>query len=455
MGTTRARGIPASSLPRNPRVFKLLRNGIEVASKPMPSVPNRGANHRSWFNIALRKHGSTVEFWVADQQELTFTDPRPLDGGVPAIWTSNNGICIARARLHFATPPVPRSDPLVVIDSPWYPEWGNVGRPLTLQFAQAAASSGRSLTLRAEAAAVPTGETTPPAVQGNTVTFTPGVAGEHWYRVTAEDGITTSAPFHLTLPVFTPALGRDDSHALALYRFDEGTGTTIHDGSTRQPALDLKILDKAQARWVPGQGLNIGNNGTAPIMSPHSAAKLMAIARTRACTLELWVSADTIYPNNGTLGNWIGTFVAWENSKTERNFAVALYSESLILAPGGALLESGDERMYSGGFRIGLQHLVFTWDGTTTRFYLNGTKISKKTTPGTLSAGKMTPRCCWATRRKAITILPAPTTCWPSMIAASPRSKSSDTTWPDRRRGRGHEYTGASRRTHAPHRIPI
>ena len=130
-------GVFAAGTP--PRLL-LLRNGTEVASKPLATVPNRGANHRSWFNIALRKHGSTVEFWVADQRELSYSDPQPIDSGVPAIWTTNNGLCLARARLHFANPPTPRTDPRVILDNPWYPEWGNVGRPLTLQFSQAASS---------------------------------------------------------------------------------------------------------------------------------------------------------------------------------------------------------------------------------------------------------------------------------------------------------------------------
>lgn len=371
-------GVFAAAQPALPVRLVLLRNGTEVASKPLANPPNRGANHRSWFNIMLRKHGSTVEFWVADQRELTFTDPQPIDSGVPAIWTTNSGICVARARLHFANPPLARTDARVLLDSPWYPDWGNVGRPLALPFAPAA-TSGRAVTLHAEAAAVPAGETAAPAVQGNTVTVTPGVIGAHWYRVTADDGATTSPPFHLTLPVFNPALGRDDSHALVLYRFDEGTGATIHDRSTQQPALDLKILAKSQAGWVPGQGLNVGNNGTAPIMSTASAAKLMAITRTKACTVELWVSADTIYPNNGSVGAWMGCFFAWENSTAARNLAFAHYSEYLLAAPGGAPLDAGEDRMYAWCYRVGLQHIVLSWDGTTTRLYLNGTKILEKT----------------------------------------------------------------------------
>jgi len=372
-------GIYAEGAP--PR-YVLLRNGKEVASKPLTALPNRGANHRSWFNIALRKHGSTVEFWVADQLELTYTDPQPIDGGVPAVWTRNNGICLARARLHFANPPTPRTDPRVVLDSPWYPEWGNVGQPLTLPFAQIAATSGQPVALRTEAANVPTGEVAVPSAQGDTVTVTPTVAGDHWYRVTADDGATTSPPFHLTLPVFTPALGRDDAHALVLYRFDEGTGMVIHDRSAHQPALNLNILDKTLAHWLPGQGLNVAGDSAAPIMSPDAASKLMAITRTNACTVELWVSADTIYPNNNAVvGNWMGCFFTWELNSTARNLTLAQYSESLIAGAGGASLGAGEDRAYAWCYRIGLQHVALTWDGTNTRLYLNGKKVCEKPIP--------------------------------------------------------------------------
>ena len=60
----------------------LLRNGVEVASTAL-SVPGRSTSHRHWFEVELRKKGATVEFWVEGKSLLSYTDPNPIDGGVP------------------------------------------------------------------------------------------------------------------------------------------------------------------------------------------------------------------------------------------------------------------------------------------------------------------------------------------------------------------------------------
>lgn len=143
------------------------------------------------------------------------------------------------------------------------------------------------------------------AVQGNEITFTPRVQGDHWYQINATDGENTSPAVHLFLPVFKPELRRDDSHALLLYRFSEGQGTVVHDSSKLTPALDLQIFKDAQAQWLPGQGLTL--HGTSPLMPNEAGAtKLLDIRKNNAATFEFWVSADTIYPSTP---EWSGTLL--------------------------------------------------------------------------------------------------------------------------------------------------
>ena len=83
--------------------------------------------------------------------------------------------------------------------------------------------------LQAITRAVPAGEHTTLTVDGSHVTFTPQTRGDYWYQIHADDGKNHSADFNLALPAFDPALKRDDSHALLLYRFNEGTGSVVHD----------------------------------------------------------------------------------------------------------------------------------------------------------------------------------------------------------------------------------
>lgn len=365
----------------------LYRNGVEVGSAFI-TVPGRGTAHRQWFDLMLKKRGNVVEFWIEGQPAISYTDKEPITGGVPGVWTSDSCISMARARVLFANPPEPRHDPTVILDTPWYPEWANVGQPTSLDFPESWSTTGWPVNLKVETKLTPeTPEAADPkasaadnkaaniVVDGLHVTATPLIAGEHWYSITATDGENTSPPFHLSYRAFTPSLKRDDSHALVLYRFDEGAGDTIHDSSKIAPPVNITIPPDAVTRWVPGQGLT-QQGITQPLMSATPATKLMGIAQTKQCTIEAWISTDTIYPPTG----WLGCIMAWEtNALDKRNFAIGQQSTSLLLAPQNVPLNAGDNRcLIVPGFRTSLQHYVLTWDGTTTRSYINGVKLVER-----------------------------------------------------------------------------
>ncbi len=153
----------------------LLRNGVVVASVNL-FLPPKDEVHKQWSHLEMNKHGSYIEFFIDGQRMLNYTDPHPIDGGVPALWTTDNGLTIARARLYFANPPQPRRDDWLTINAPDYPEWGNVGSPLTLHFPDACAASGKPVALRVTARGVPAGEAAP-RIHGHAVTFTPAQGG--------------------------------------------------------------------------------------------------------------------------------------------------------------------------------------------------------------------------------------------------------------------------------------
>ncbi len=353
---------------RPKRRFVLLRNGVEVQSAYAPDPPNKDISHHDWFELTLCKRGATVEFWVGGVQIFTYTDPQPIEGGVPAIWTSDNGISVALAELQFAKPPQPRDEARVTIDDPWYPEWGNIDTPLKLSFPGTWSTTGKPVQLSVAPHITPAGEDKAIAVKGDDITFTPHLSGDHWYQISASDGDNVSPAVHLFLPVFAPALGRDDSHAVLLYRFNEGQGTVVHDRSKVAPAVDLHILKDAKAHWLHGQGLTL--HGTSPLMSGGSADKLLVLRDHHAATFEFWVSADTIYPSSQW---WTGTLLSWEQDVNKRNLMIGHISGHFYVAPNkDALAYTRDRGLEQLCFRVGLQHYVVTWDGTTTRVYLNG-----------------------------------------------------------------------------------
>lgn len=349
----------------------LIRNGVVVASANI-TAPGRSTAHREWFELELHKRGSVIELWVEGRPALTYTDPNPLDGGVPAIWTNDNGMSVALARLHFANPAQPRTDAQVIIDEPWYPEWSNVNTPLTLNFPETWSTSGQSVTLKTTTRLSPAGDEGAVTVQNTHLTYTPKKTGEHWFEVSASDGTHHSPSFHLTGMTFDPALGRDDSHALLLYRFNEGAGDVVHDQSKIGPPADLTIKDAATT-WLSGQGIVL--RGVTPMMTKNGVAKLKAIAKSKACTIECWISTDTIYPSTG----WSGCIMSWETKPDQRNFAIGQITTGMIFAPRYAQLLGNDAAAFMmGGFRTGLQHYVLTWDGTSTRWYMNGKMLGEK-----------------------------------------------------------------------------
>lgn len=375
-----ASGLPNASGQPNARTV-LYRNGVVVQESGI-SISGWAGNHFSWYDMELRKHGSLVEFLLGGHTVISYRDPSPIDGGVPAIWTSDNGLCIARARLHYAGASSLNRDPRVYLDAPWFPEWTEVGMPVTLAFPHAFSTTGQPVTLQVRRRQAPANARGPVAA-GTRVSFTPSVPGKYWYQITATDGRHVSPPYDLFLQAFNPAAGRDDTHALLLYRFDERAGSVVHDRSRVAPAVDLHIPRDAATCWLPTQGLTY--HGRTPIRSQSSLRKLAALKAHRAATIELWVSTDTSHPTEG----WLGALLSWERAAGQRNFLVGIHTNTFILAPPGGQFDPNTRiRNYPlihGSFncygaRTGLQHLVLTWDGTTTRAYANGVRIGMATT---------------------------------------------------------------------------
>jgi hypothetical protein len=355
----------------------LLRNGVEVGGRDnvFTGWPYTDVGHRAWYNVELRKRGATVEMWVEGAPVVTYTDSQPIAEGVPAIWTTDNGIMVARARLLFANPPRPRTEPRVALDAPDYREWFDIGTPVTLDFPGLCSTSGRPAALQVRPLVAPPGSA-PPAVRGSRLIFTPATLGEHWYQVNGVDGALQSPGFHLFGLVFNPALERDDSRALVLYRFDEGTGKVIHDRSPVKPAADMTIAPTSVAAWQAERGL--AYRGGPALRAPDAGAKLITLAATRTITLELWLSTDSLYPPPNQV--WTGVILAWEEKAFTPNFILAHRSYTPFLVLRGQALSHGDVRNYVIGpqFRTSLHHWVLTWDGATTRVYRDGALVGER-----------------------------------------------------------------------------
>ena len=84
----------------------ILRGNQELASTNDKNslIPRNGSIHRRWFYLKAEKKGKWLRFYVDNRLILEAKDPQSLTGTRCAIWTWNNGIMIARARLSSSQP---------------------------------------------------------------------------------------------------------------------------------------------------------------------------------------------------------------------------------------------------------------------------------------------------------------------------------------------------------------
>ena len=87
----------------------LTRNGEIVAKNPLFRLPEKKELddiYRRWFYVRIEKIGKEVHCFVDDRPVISYTDPRPLDGGAIGFWTVDNGLLLARVRLWHEKEPV-------------------------------------------------------------------------------------------------------------------------------------------------------------------------------------------------------------------------------------------------------------------------------------------------------------------------------------------------------------
>lgn len=84
----------------------LYRKGKRVAYNPEVTFKNVTTRnfagfHRHWFHIRILKFGNTIACYVDKQPVVYWNDPQPINSGKVAIWTVDNGVLVARARIWY------------------------------------------------------------------------------------------------------------------------------------------------------------------------------------------------------------------------------------------------------------------------------------------------------------------------------------------------------------------
>ncbi len=183
----------------------------------------------------------------------------------------------------------------------------------------------------------------------------------------------------------SPSLSsRVSSGIVALYTFQNGTGSTVADVSGVGTPMNLTIQNPANVTWLPTSGLSI--NTATTIKTTTAATKLhSALTASGNVSLEAWIK-----PTN-TSQNGPARIMTMSSSSTVRNFTVGQDADNYI-----ARL-----RTTSGGDNNGLpqlvspdnavsadftQHVVYTRNTSgQEKLYINGVLVSSATKGGNFS----------------------------------------------------------------------
>ena len=174
---------------------------------------------------------------------------------------------------------------------------------------------------------------------------------------------------------------------VAEYRFEENSGSVVHDISGQSPAMDLVIENTQNVQWLAG-GLRIASPTL--LATPSAASRLnQAVVASGEMTVEAWIRPDNLsqagparvvgLSNGPSLRNFTLGQGLWGNQPMDtfnmraRTSATDLDGMPLLATPAGAA---------SGG----LQHVVYTRraDGQA-RLFVDGQIVSETQLGGDMS----------------------------------------------------------------------
>lgn len=122
------------------------------------------------------------------------------------------------------------------------------------------------------------------------------------------------------------------ANAVVLYRFNEGTGTTITDSSNGGNPLNLKISQTGGVSWLSGGGIEFSQN---LIVSTQPAKKIYD-----ACTASQEMSVEIWLQNNGTAQLFSGFYpdkvpqplriVAYSSGLNKSNFELGQFYDGTV-----------------------------------------------------------------------------------------------------------------------------
>jgi len=221
---------------------------------------------------------------------------------------------------------------------------------------------------------VPVGAEDTSSPYGITWNSTSVANGSHTITAVARDASGNSAT-SAAITVLVSNSAQQPSGLVAYYGFDEGSGTSVTDGSGSGNGGTI-----SGATWTPigRYGSALSFDGSNDIVSVPDAASLDL---TTALTLEAWV-----YPT--ALSGW--RTVLQKDVPGELSYS--LYAHDNVPRPAGYVRVGTASQSVAGAAALPLNawtHLAFTYDGATLRLYQNGEQVGSRALTGAITTSSL------------------------------------------------------------------
>jgi hypothetical protein len=193
----------------------------------------------------------------------------------------------------------------------------------------------------------------------------------------SSEGSTSDADGAPPLEASTPYANRVKTDLVALYEFEENTGTKAHDSVV--PGLDLVIYEPTKAVWKP-HAITFTSYTVIDTRPSPLTKVLTACKATNEVTVEAWIESSL---TNESARTRIAT-MAVEGDNGNLNLALGAGTGTSIWAS----LAAGNDLLPPTNLTTALTHLVMTRTAadSTLRVYVDGVKVDEQTGTPTMSA---------------------------------------------------------------------
>jgi len=185
--------------------------------------------------------------------------------------------------------------------------------------------------------------------------------------------LVTSAAVTLTQGTVATGANRYNAAQIALWQFQEGTGTTAYDTSGVEPGADLTL--SSPVTWVGGWGIQIQSQGSTPGQAQATTATSQKlynmISATGEYSLEAWVIPANVAQENAYILSYSGGTAARNATLGQHAYQYEAFNRSDVTDLNGtpSLLTSATAMLA----QTALEHVVVTYDPVNGRkIYVNG-----------------------------------------------------------------------------------